>query len=324
MLKISIIVPIYKVEPYLNRCIESILNQSYSNLEIILVDDGSPDNCPKICDFYANIDNRIIVIHKTNGGLSEARNYGLDIATGDYILFVDSDDYIRVDMCEVLLKNAMETNADMVVCDFYRVNNNSLLESSNNELRKEQINPDLYMHRFINERNSCYVVSWNKLYVKRLFDDLRYPVGFIHEDEFLIHELVYKCTLISCISDKLYYYTQREDSIMGSDFSAKRMDVAYAALEQYKFSKKIGNKELKDFNAERLSDCLLKYTHYLNDSACIMRYKDLTEKAKFLAFEKGAWKSISPRGRIYYRLEILFPNLMNWVHKGYMKLFRKQ
>ncbi len=322
--KISIIIPVYKVEPYLEKCIESILNQTYKNLEIILVDDGSPDNCPEICDKYARKDNRIIVIHKDNGGLSEARNYGLNIATGDYILFVDSDDYIRHDMCEIMLKNAIETKANMVVCDYYLVQDEMIIEKKDNELKKEILNSDQYMHRFIFEKNICYVVAWLKLYERSLFKDLRFPVGVIHEDEFMIHKIVYRCSLISCIPEKLYFYVKRENSITTSQFSAKNMDAAYAALDQYWFSKSIKNNELKNFNVRRLSEFLLIYKQHLDNSECYMKYNDLTRRVRFLAFERDAWKNVAPRGRLYYRFEILFPNAMNLIYKGYRKIFKNK
>ena len=121
---ISIIVPIYKVEKYLKKCIQSIMNQTYLNFELILVDDGSPDDCPMICDNYAKLDNRIVVLHKQNGGLSDARNAGLDVARGEYIGFVDSDDFIANNMYEKLLSGLLAEDADMAVCNFSYVDEN--------------------------------------------------------------------------------------------------------------------------------------------------------------------------------------------------------
>ena len=123
MPKVSIVVPIYNVEKYLEQCIDSIINQTLKEIEIILVDDGSPDNCPQICDDYVKKDSRIKVVHKTNGGLSSARNAGIEIATGDYIGFVDSDDYIELDMYEKMYNIAIENNVDFVMSDYYSVSN---------------------------------------------------------------------------------------------------------------------------------------------------------------------------------------------------------
>ena len=131
---VSIIVPIYKVEPYLRRCLDSIVNQTYTNLEIILVDDGSPDGCPQICDMYAAKDNRIVVIHKNNGGLSDARNAGLNICKGIYISFVDSDDWVGRDYIKILVNNAKKEQADIVIEKFIKTN------SEGNQINREQKN----------------------------------------------------------------------------------------------------------------------------------------------------------------------------------------
>ena len=134
--KISIIVPIYNVEKYLERCVDSLVNQTYENIEIILVDDGSPDYCPQLCDEYAKKDSRIVVIHKKNGGLSDARNYGLCKASGEYILYVDSDDYIELDSCEKLV-NGMANNVDMVVGAYKELRNNKVIEKRHSNLLQE-------------------------------------------------------------------------------------------------------------------------------------------------------------------------------------------
>ena len=173
---ISIVVPIYKVEKYINKCIESILNQTYKNLEIILVDDGSPDNCGKIADEYAKKDNRIKVIHKKNGGLSDARNAGIDIVKGKYIAFVDSDDYIEKEYIEIMY-NAIRTNKVKIVqCGINKVNDDGKVLDSYGYLDNELINSK----RIIEEKYTKYpisnVVAWNKLYSTDLFKDIRYPV----------------------------------------------------------------------------------------------------------------------------------------------------
>lgn len=140
--KISIIVPIYKVEIYLRKCVDSIVNQTYKNIEILLIDDGSPDNCGIICDEYAKKDERIKVIHKKNGGLSDARNYGIEASSGDYIMFVDSDDYISKDMCEILLKKALENNADIVSCNFKEI----YIDNFEEEINKQSIKKSLEIY----------------------------------------------------------------------------------------------------------------------------------------------------------------------------------
>ena len=203
---ISVIVPIYKVEAYLKKCIKSIQNQTYSNLEIILVDDGSPDGCGAICDRYAKEDTRIRVIHKENGGLSDARNKGLDIATGEYILFVDSDDYIHPQMVEILLQHLEVVDADMAVCGFKTVEENEevifdcfdICETAGREKKTEVVGIDAgevfegqAVMNNLQYKNLLTVVAWNKLYKAELFAELRYPKGRVQEDEFLVHHILH-------------------------------------------------------------------------------------------------------------------------------------
>ena len=168
---ISIIVPIYKVEKHLKKCIKSIVEQSYTNLEIILVDDGSPDNCGKICDEYAKKDCRIKVIHKKNGGLSDARNCGIDKSSGKYLMFVDSDDYIDKNICEKLINASKEYDCDIVMCNIYRVVNNKIyIEKEISALSKNEVLDGItVMKEFFKNFSIDLYVSWNKLYKRELF-----------------------------------------------------------------------------------------------------------------------------------------------------------
>lgn len=218
---ISIIIPVYKVEPYLDRCIESVVNQSYRELEIILVDDGSPDRCGAMCDEWADKDSRIQVIHQQNEGLSAARNAGIDRATGEYLCFIDSDDWIESDMMDHLLRAASKA-ADIVCCNFVyeygkQLESNALSVKS---LCDYQFQTEMEMDgaSFLKmmKRNLYAVceVAWNKLYQRNCFEDYRYPEGKIHEDEFAIHHLIYPCRKIVCIPYVGYHYVQRRNSIM--------------------------------------------------------------------------------------------------------------
>jgi len=214
---VSVIVPIYKVEQYLPQCIESIINQTYQDLEIILIDDGSPDACGIICDKYAQKDKRIIVIHKNNGGLSDARNYGIMLATGDYLGFVDSDDWIESDMFEVLVKLAVDNKADIVSSGvFYEYPSCTVVGSYIN--KKFSDTTDL-MKALIN--NDINVGVWNKLYRKTLFTDITFPKGHVYEDTVTMHYIFLRATTVVCISKCFYHYRKkREDSIV----QAKTMD----------------------------------------------------------------------------------------------------
>lgn len=222
--KISVIVPVYKVEKYLGKCVESIINQTHSNLEIILVDDGSPDRCGEICDTYAAKDTRVKVIHKENGGLSDARNAGIEVATGDYIGFVDSDDYIHPQMYEKLLGAILEHDADMSICPYEYVDEEGEAISKENPVRTEVLSNIAALEKLASPCWWYYTTAWNKLYKKILFATIRFPKGKIHEDQFTVHELFYVCEKIVTIEDKLYNYLQRKNSIMGSKISISRLD----------------------------------------------------------------------------------------------------
>ena len=222
--KISIVVPIYKVEKFLKRCIESIVNQTYKNLEIILVDDGSPDLCGKICDEYKKTDDRIIVIHQQNMGLSDARNSGITFAKGEYIAFVDSDDYIKPQMIETLYKNLCQYDAQISCCghiDIYEDQNtvepifNKRLIVMNSE---EALSKFLFTH-------IVDVVAWNKLYDIKLFENVRYESRKLFEDHFTTYKLLDKAKTIVHTTEPFYYYCKRHDSIGGVSFSEKNFQL---------------------------------------------------------------------------------------------------
>ena len=221
---ISVIVPVYKVEKYLNKCIDSIINQTYKNLEIILVDDGSPDNCPQICDEYAKRDNRIKVIHKENGGLSDTRNVGIHVAKGKYIGFVDSDDWIALEFYEKLYKLLKKHNAEIAVCDFTRTNNENLLVNNKNTI-EIMYSQEEYLKRYfkIGCQNTEYY-AWNKLYKRNLISDNQYPKGLTSEDVVGTYKAILKSNKIVKTSEKLYFYRYNSESITGK-FSEKDLDL---------------------------------------------------------------------------------------------------
>jgi len=232
---ISIVVPIYNVEKYLKKCIDSIISQTYTNLEIILIDDGSPDNCGKICDEYAQKDSRIKVIHKENAGVSQARNVGLDNASGKYITFVDSDDYIECEHIENLYNALKENNTQISQCNILKVNDKKeVLEKlgykeSQIKSTKEILKESFGQHWVEN------AVVWNKIYDKKIFEGIRYPIGKIHEDEFVIYKVLYKVDKIALINEYSYNYRKNKNSIMGRRFNVERFDILNAFEERLKF-----------------------------------------------------------------------------------------
>ncbi|OUN79910.1 hypothetical protein B5G06_12245 [Flavonifractor sp. An52] len=223
-MKISVIVPIYNVEKYLRRCINSIISQSYNNLQIILVDDGSSDNCGRICDIYAAQDARIQVIHKKNGGLSDARNAGLELANGEWISFVDSDDWIEPDMYSDLLQNAKKYGAQISVGGV----NDEVIQDGAIKIVKstfrgvqeiECLGPVDAMRRHL----LGSWAAWDKIYRREIFTGIRFPVGEINEDEPIMLELLSRCAKITYTNKVYYHYIQRVQSITTSLFSEKKL-----------------------------------------------------------------------------------------------------
>lgn len=222
---ISVIVPVYKVEKYLKRCVDSILAQTYHNMEVILVDDGSPDNCGKICDQYAAQDSRIRVIHKENGGLSDARNVAIPLAKGDYIGFIDSDDWVSPYYVEHLYKAVAKCDADMGISWFENVFEGKNLQSKPEEelTRYESLTVEECLKKMLYQ-NGVEFSAWGKLYKTEIFQDLRYPVGKLYEDIPVTYEAVKRSKKISVIGNVDYFYFQRADSIQNNAFNVRKMD----------------------------------------------------------------------------------------------------
>ena len=224
---LSIIVPVYDVERYLPKCMDSILAQIFTDFELILVDDGSPDNCPALCDAAAAKDARIRVIHQKNGGLSAARNAGLDAARGAWIGFVDSDDYIAPEMYEAMYHAVQSTGADLALCDYAEVDEaGAPCQSMHIRLEKKDFTGrDLLK----NATDSTIQPAWNKLYRRDVFAQLRYPEGKLNEDLFLIPEICLNTQKAVVVPKALYYYVQRGGSIMNGNKTLRHFDAAEAA-----------------------------------------------------------------------------------------------
>lgn len=302
MVKLSIIVPIYNVERYLERCIISILNQTYINFELILVNDGSTDNSKDICEKYLSIDNRIKLINKKNGGLSSARNTGIELAIGEYIAFVDSDDYINKYMYEVLITTLKKDKSDMVICGYNKVDQNeaNFQEINNyidvNNVLASKISKVEALDKLLIEGEK-FVVPWNKIYKRKLFNELRYKNGKIYEDEFLAHRVLYKCNKVSVINEKLYFYIQRDGSIINSKFTTKRFDKVYALKERIDFLKEKNLLELKEKAEKSFVDYFIwnyfvAYQRLENVNSDLIKLKNEFNKVFFeiLKNTKISWK----------------------------------
>lgn len=283
---ISVIVPVYNVEKYLNECVDSILAQTYTDFELILVDDGSPDNCGAICDEYAASDSRIRVIHQKNGGLSAARNTGLDIAKGEYVTFVDSDDLVCKTYLECLLQALLAEQADIAVCDMVTFADGE----APTLVEKRQASAEV-----MTGRDACLsiyrmdgkvpVMACGKLYRTRLFAGVRYPVGRIHEDDATTPRVLYCAEKVVLLSDCLYLYRQRAGSIMSSTFSAKRFDIMLAIDKNQAFFNEREESEIleaiKTFKAK---------TYYLN---VLSAYKAGIQNQIPKEYKIPEWKAIA-------------------------------
>jgi glycosyltransferase involved in cell wall biosynthesis len=240
--KISVVVPIYNVEKYLHRCIDTIVNQTYPNLEIILVDDGSPDNCGTIAEDYAKTDWRITVVHKKNGGLSDARNEGMQYVTGDFTLFVDSDDWLEKNMIEEMVHMSLRFKADVVQSAFYYAYEDHLL-FDNRYYQKEDPpivldNKTLMTELIINERVKNF--AWGKLFKTNIIRDIPFEKDVLFEDVFWAHQVMYRVSKYVLLSKPLCYYFQRNDSIV-STYTPKNLDIIKGLKERQSFIEEFYN-----------------------------------------------------------------------------------
>ena len=231
---ISVIIPIYNVEKYLARCVDSIVNQTYKNLEIILVDDGSPDRCPQMCDDYAKKDSRIKVVHKKNGGLSNARNAGMAVATGEYISFIDSDDYVSDDFFECLLDVMNKENSDIAECSVVKFYEDNRFDEFSDDLSVKTYDTQDAMSALIAE-NPFHQHVWNKLYKTELVKDIPYAVGKLNEDEFWTYLVFGRANKVARINKTMYYYFQRSSSIMGVGYNIRRLDALDGKANRQKY-----------------------------------------------------------------------------------------
>lgn len=305
---ISVIVPIYKVEQYLDRCIESLVNQTYKNLEIVLVDDGSPDHCPKMCDEWAEKDSRIKVIHKANGGLSDARNAGMKIAAGEYISFVDSDDWTHKDFYKVLMQVMSEQDADIVSCGIKRVYSEQD-DCNIAEYSIEVFDRTQAMEAVLEEK--IPVPVWCKLYKSEVIKNELFDVGKYHEDVFWTYRAYGHASSSAIINADMYYYFQRATGIMGERFSEKRLD----ALEAMELLCRYIEKNFPELSELALNKymglCMYLYQTVIREKN-IKDKKALTEailkKVKRESDRYKASAKLNIKDRFWLKLFCNFPN----------------
>ena len=309
---ISIIIPVYKVEKYIRKCIDSVRNQTYSNIEIILIDDGSPDNCGKICDEYAQKDHRIKVIHKQNGGQSEARNQGLAIANGKYIGFVDSDDYIKENMFEILHKIMIKHNADMTVCNIVKTNNGT------NEYLEDYKNVEVYdksnaIQELLKDHITNYI--YNKLYKRELWENIVFPIGKLLEDMDVMYHIIERTNKIVCTNETEYYYLTRNDSSIAKIDVKITINLKEIVNKRYRYLKEKRPDLLDLLNITRLFNII---QYHDNLSFCneykIYNNREFKEeynfyKKNFKQYKKQLYKEKSIRKKIEMFLLYISRNL---------------
>ena len=283
MPKISIIVPVYNVEKYLERCIDSILNQTFKDIEIILIDDGSTDKSGLICDMYAKKDERIIVIHKVNGGQSEARNLGIEMAKGEFIGFVDGDDEIESDMYDVLYNIVIENNADIST-------GRTLLIKDGNELKQELTNKiRIYSNKEAIEVTYNGGLSGyspcNKLYKHSLFEKNKFPKGRIYEDASVLYKLYMNSKKIVFIDKYIYTYIRREGSTTNSPFSEKRFDIVDMFNEKYEYMEIHYPEMCKKIKSLYYISLRNIIVDIVNESTVIKNYKSIKKVSKIIREE---------------------------------------
>lgn len=301
---ISVIVPIYNVEKYLQKCVDSIINQTYKNLEIILVDDGSPDNCPKMCDDYAKIDNRIKVVHKKNGGLSDARNAGMKVATGEYVSFIDSDDYVSLDFYETLLQTMIDNDSDIVECSVAKFYENGKFDEYSDDLKVTNYETVDALDGLISE-NPFKQHVWNKLYKSSVALDIQYAVGKLNEDEFWTYQVFGKAKKVTRINQTMYYYFQRNGSIMGNSYNIRRIDALEGKVNRQAYIEKNFPTLTTKAKVDLYGSCMFAYQSVLkfmsgNDKkkACKI-IKEYKKKCKLTTEEIN---SITDSSKKYYKL----------------------
>jgi glycosyltransferase involved in cell wall biosynthesis len=314
--KISIIVPIYKVEPYIHKCIKSICSQTYENLEILLIDDGSPDKCGEICDKFAAKDSRIRVFHIENSGQSHARNVGLNAATGDYIGFVDGDDWICDDMYEKLLEQEISHKAGIAECNFHGRKQKLTDEIPDGKIiamtGKEAI------IRQLDSRTASRFPStsvWSKLFRSDIIQNLRFPDGKIHEEYAFLCEAFLNAEKYIYINECLYERTLRNDSTTAEKFSGRSLDKLYVYQIRNEVLAKRGEEELLKLSKEQEYELLLHYVAQAKDAGLVEEEEFIT--GQIAEKKKEIIKSRLPlKKKLQYQIYFINKNLYYRLRKG--------
>lgn len=310
--KVSVIVPIYNVQKYLDKCIQSIINQTYTNIEIILVDDGSSDGCGHMCDQYADEDDRIKVIHKKNSGVSDARNHGIICATGRYITFIDSDDFIHQRYIEILTDLAVQNQADIVVGDFEPFQGEECCHDKiihEKDILQAQIltSKCLYDNNFIQQKRTIFTVAWGKIYEKKLWQGIEFPVGKLHEDTFTIYKLMEKASKVVYLQESIYYWRRRMDSITHGRWTFSHLDQIEAFGEQLEYYHSMGKQRYVEIVLESYFESFFWcYNRMLENHMDISRLKKYLKCMKKYIGYINLSKSLGLKQWLRYRYLVYY------------------
>ncbi|MBS4220179.1 glycosyltransferase [Bacillus sp. FJAT-49711] len=318
---VSVVVPIYKVEKYIHRCIDSILEQTYTKLEIILVNDGSPDNCGKIIEEYAVKDNRIQVVHKKNGGLSDARNKGMDYVTGDYTLFVDSDDWLESNMVEVLVKLSLDHQADVVQSAFYYAYEDHLLfdKCKNHQYPIILGNQEIMAELVAGEKVKNF--AWGKLYKTEIIRDIPFKKGVLFEDVYWTYQVLYRVNKYVKLNQPLCYYFQRKDSIVAT-YTPRNLDIISGLMERHHFIEQFYANLINDSYKSILNTSLIHYNLLIINKIKEKNYRREIKKyikENFRSLRKAVDNDIYLKTQLYLFSLHPFINICFLVISKYLK-----
>ncbi len=299
---ISVIIPVYQVEKYLDRCVKSLLCQTYRNLEIILVDDGSCDDCARICDTWVKADGRIRAIHKRNGGLSDARNAGIPFATGEYISYIDSDDMVTQDYFEVMLHTLQVEKSDIIECGVVKFYEDNHFDEYNDDLIVTSYRTVEALSGLIYE-SPFHQHVWNKLYKAELVLDVPFPFGKLNEDEFWTYQIFGRAKRVTKINKTMYHYFQRGGSIMGEGFNLRRLDALEGKYNRQQYIEKNFPGLTSQARINLFSSCVfsgqssLKYLTKLEKKQAISRINQFVKGCKL---SRSELRSIQGKNRFWY------------------------
>lgn len=310
---ISIVIPVYNVSQYIDKCMEGVINQTYKDIEIILINDGSTDNSGEICDRWGKRDNRIQVIHKKNGGLSSARNCGIDCAKGEYIMFIDSDDIISVNLCERLANLLIEQDANISICEVLHIFDNTDIKFDFEDIRHTYNSVEAICEMWY--QRSFLPSAWGKLYKRSLFNNVRFTEGILFEDIDIMHELFYQCDKIAYTRMKMYGYVHRENSITTKKYSKRDSIILEISEKLLKFS---SNKEKSLNDAAKAYSVAAGLRVYLN-APNTMEFKADIHIAKNILTRYGKEVLHNPKARKKTKYALVlyfyFRPFMNLIYK---------